>query len=251
MLDWLSSWLRDVVAVILLAALVELLLPNERMQRYARLVTGLIILLVILTPLLRLVQGDFQRNLEAGYSEWSRQLENSQAKMPSLDEILRKAEVAAGSSQEQTVALARTQLEAGIAAAVEQETGAGVSGVDAAVVWDGKGGGVISSVVVTLAAENGSGKADSEEAGMNSTAIEEVSPVDIGVQAEQTAQKQQEPDAAPEQEALPAMGAVIDPAAEETGVPPELERRIRALVSSGWQIGAAGVQVRQEPSRNG
>ncbi|SDR89085.1 stage III sporulation protein AF [Paenibacillaceae bacterium GAS479] len=258
MLDWLSSWLRDVVAVVLLAALVDLLLPNERMQRYARLITGLIVLLVILTPLLRLVQGDFQMKLETGYQEWNRELENSAVKMPSLDEIMRRAEIAAGSSQEQVVSLARTQLEAGIETAIEQETGAEVSAVNAAVEWDGQGGGTISSVVVTLVGDPNGAPVPLSEEGESSAqkkdtdvqpvqAVEiEVSPSDGGGQG----QAGLDDGAKVGEDAVPVMGGSIESAEEEASVPPELERQIRALVSNGWQIGNGSIRVELEPSRS-
>ncbi|WP_176444735.1 stage III sporulation protein AF [Paenibacillus herberti] len=259
MLDWLSSWLRDVVAVVLLAAVVDLLLPNERMQRYARLITGLIVLLVILTPLLRLVQGDFQMKLETGYQEWNRELENSQVKMPSLDEIMRRAEIAAGSSQEQVVSLARTQLEAGIETAIEQETGAGVSAVDAAVKWDGQGSGTISSVVVTLALDSNGAPAGAEEGTgtpetVKESAIQPVQAVEIEVSPNDGGGQGQtglDEGAKGGEDSVPVMGGSIEPADEGASVPPELERRIRALVSNGWQIGNGSIRVELEPSRSG
>ncbi|WP_339279870.1 stage III sporulation protein AF [Paenibacillus sp. FSL W8-1187] len=239
MLDWLSSWLKDVVAVVLLAALVDLLLPNQRMQRYARLVTGLIVLLVILTPLLRLVQGDFQTRLETGYREWNRELERSQVKMPSLDEILRQAEIAAGRSGEQAVALARTQLEMGIREAVERETGAAVKEVAAAVSWDGQGGGEIRSVNVLLAAAP-SGEvlpaeaAAADDASAGEASIEPVKPV------EPVEVRLSEPEA---REAMAGMGEASPRKADA-----RLASRIRQIVSGSWPIGAAQVSVELEPA---
>ena len=43
MIEALGVWLRQVVAAVLLAALIDLLLPNRTMQRYVRLVAGLFI----------------------------------------------------------------------------------------------------------------------------------------------------------------------------------------------------------------
>ena len=69
MVAWLSDWLRDIIAVILLAGLVELLLPSKAMQRYARLVVGLFILLTILSPILSLIQGDISSKLNEGMEQ--------------------------------------------------------------------------------------------------------------------------------------------------------------------------------------
>ncbi|MEF3301936.1 stage III sporulation protein AF [Paenibacillus sp. GYB003] len=54
MMAWLSGWLKEIVVVVLLAAFVELLLPNNAYQRYVRTVLGLFILLALLSPLLSL-----------------------------------------------------------------------------------------------------------------------------------------------------------------------------------------------------
>lgn len=56
MMDWLSGWLKDIIVVVLFAAFVELLLPNNAYQRYVRTVLGLFILLSMLSPLLSLFQ---------------------------------------------------------------------------------------------------------------------------------------------------------------------------------------------------
>ncbi|WP_042162701.1 stage III sporulation protein AF [Paenibacillus gorillae] len=70
MVTWLGDWLRDIIAVIMLAVFMELLLPNKAMQRYARLVIGLLILLTILSPILRLLQGDFSARLSDSVRQW-------------------------------------------------------------------------------------------------------------------------------------------------------------------------------------
>ncbi|WP_168119247.1 stage III sporulation protein AF [Paenibacillus sp. HB172176] len=91
MIAWISDWLRDIVSVILLAVLVELLLPNKTMQRYARLVVGLFILLTLLSPLLRLMQSNIAERLDAGMVLWDKRLSQNGATMPSLEEIQQKA----------------------------------------------------------------------------------------------------------------------------------------------------------------
>jgi len=66
LMEALSGWLKQIVAVVLLAALVDLVLPNRTMQRYVRLVAGLIVLLTMATPALQWVRGDFDSKLAAG-----------------------------------------------------------------------------------------------------------------------------------------------------------------------------------------
>lgn len=57
-MSWLGDWLREIILVVLLASFVELLLPSKSMERYARLVLSLLILLTMLSPIVSLLKGD-------------------------------------------------------------------------------------------------------------------------------------------------------------------------------------------------
>ncbi|WP_048746876.1 MULTISPECIES: stage III sporulation protein AF [Paenibacillus] len=256
MLGWFSSWLKDVISVILLAAIVDLLLPNKSMQRYARLVTGLIVLLVILTPLLKLAQGDIQGKLSETIKDWDREVRDSNVKMPSLDDILRKAEETSGRSRQQAAELARTKLESEVKAAVERQTGFGVASVAASVSWDGSGNGTVSGVVVTLAAAGGNSAPSSADSGMAAGAGE-VSPVDIRmdplrVQAGDAASGGASSEA--------AMAPVEEPGAEDgstmhsgegteagndspSAAPAQAAAEVRRLVAAGWGLQDRQIQV--------
>lgn len=54
MILYLTDWLKKLILLILLATIVDLLLPNSNMQRYARLVIGLLIILTMLSPIFSL-----------------------------------------------------------------------------------------------------------------------------------------------------------------------------------------------------
>lgn len=54
MIEWLSEWLRQIVIVVIIATCLDLLLPNQSLTRYVKLVMGLIIIMVILTPIYQL-----------------------------------------------------------------------------------------------------------------------------------------------------------------------------------------------------
>lgn len=58
MTSWLSDWLRDIVLIILLATFVDLLIPNNSLQRYVKVVVSLIIMLTILSPVISFLKGD-------------------------------------------------------------------------------------------------------------------------------------------------------------------------------------------------
>lgn len=56
-MSWLSSWLHELILVVLMAAFVEMLLPSKSMERYARLVLSLLVLLTMLSPIISLLKG--------------------------------------------------------------------------------------------------------------------------------------------------------------------------------------------------
>ena len=58
MTAWLSGWLRDIVLIILFAAFVDLLIPNNALQRYVKVAISLMILLTILSPIISLLKSD-------------------------------------------------------------------------------------------------------------------------------------------------------------------------------------------------
>ncbi len=256
MLGWFSSWLKDVISVILLAAIVDLLLPNKSMQRYARLVTGLIVLLVILTPLLKLAQGDIQGKLSESIKDWDREVQDSNVKMPSLDDILRKAEQTSGRSRQQAAELARTRLESEVKAAVEQQTGFSVASVAAAVSWDGSGNGTVSGIVVTLAEAGGNSSPPSSNSG-NSAEAGEVAPVDIrvdplrvqGVDASSSGVSSEAAMAPLEEPGAEDGGTILSGEGADAGndsapeAPAQAAAAVRRLVTAGWGLQDRQIQV--------
>jgi stage III sporulation protein AF len=51
---WLGGWLQPIIILVLVATFLHLLLPNPAMERYVKLVMGLLIILAILSPILQL-----------------------------------------------------------------------------------------------------------------------------------------------------------------------------------------------------
>ncbi|MDF2836502.1 MAG: stage sporulation protein, partial [Paenibacillus sp.] len=178
------SDLRDIIAVILLAVLVELLLPNKAMQRYARLVVGLFILLTILSPVLRLFQEDIGPKLDAGIRMWSERSADRNVKMPTLEEIERKAAELTEQRNRETAKLMERTLEGGMLAELRKTNGRGVEDVDVTLVWDADAkegeAPAIGGVTVTLRAPEES----AADAGNENRDVEEVLPVTVGVEVE-------------------------------------------------------------------
>lgn len=111
MLAWLGEWLQGIIAVVLLAIIVELVLPNNKMLRYSRLVIGLILLLTMLNPVLNIFQKDFLSQLSASYSLWEEQFQAEKLKVPSLEEINTKASELRSEREQASEQLTRLGLE--------------------------------------------------------------------------------------------------------------------------------------------
>jgi len=172
MLDWLSGWLRSIITVILLAAIVDLLLPNKAMQRYARLVVGLIVLLTILSPLIRLFAGNFNDRVEDSMNAWERAGASSTIQMPTLQQISKEAQRLSKERQRQAASLAEREL----ASAMEQEIDSRLGSEGSiAVVRLSEDGKRIASVLVTIAA------ADAEEEQSVEPDSSAIQPIDIAI----------------------------------------------------------------------
>ena len=52
-MEWLQNWIRNLILVILLAHFIELLLPDNELRKYVKVVIGFFVIIVILTPLLQ------------------------------------------------------------------------------------------------------------------------------------------------------------------------------------------------------
>lgn len=91
MLTWMENWLHGIIAVILFAVLVELLLPNSKFLKYTRLVIGLILLITLLSPLLKIFDQEYMTQIDASYVLWEKQLNSTEQQTLSLSDIQKKA----------------------------------------------------------------------------------------------------------------------------------------------------------------
>ncbi|MFD0711048.1 stage III sporulation protein AF [Paenibacillus sp. GCM10027626] len=198
MLAWLAAWLKQIIAVVLLAGLIDLLLPNKSMQRYVRLVAGLIILLTILTPIIRLLQGDFDTKLKASIDPWLNGTAGKEYKMPTLEEISRNADKMRQQQERAAAALTENQLAAQMKEELIKQTGMQVDRL-AVRLEQARAGSelVIREVQIALAKPRNAEGHDSpeKESAQTDIEIEPVQPVIISIQAEEegAAQEQQPP----------------------------------------------------------
>lgn len=59
MVALISGWVKNIILIVLFASFLELLLPNSSLQRFIRVIMGLLIMLAILNPAIDLVQGNW------------------------------------------------------------------------------------------------------------------------------------------------------------------------------------------------
>ncbi|NIK77460.1 stage III sporulation protein AF [Paenibacillus castaneae] len=240
MVAWLSDWLRDIIAVILLAVLVELLLPNKSMQRYARLVVGLFILLTILSPILKLLQSDVSSKLDAGMQQWSESQMTSKTGMASLAEIQQNAEQMSEKRSLEAAKLMQRTLEASIRSELIERTKATVDSVDVGLKWvmlSGKQTPYIGNVTVNLKAAEQKGELSKE-----GKTVDDVLPVIVEVEMGQIGGNEG---------MQQSSGSEMDSSREErldgnwTGADGALTAAISSLIVQGWGVDANQIVVRQ------
>lgn len=62
-MDFLKEWVTNIILFILLATVIDMLLPNSSLQKYTKMVTGLLLIAIILTPIFKLISRDFETTM--------------------------------------------------------------------------------------------------------------------------------------------------------------------------------------------
>ncbi|PTM58522.1 stage III sporulation protein AF [Desmospora activa] len=112
MIAWLSDWLKQIVMLVLIATFLDLLLPNNALDRYVKLVMGLLIILAMLSPVLNLLQTDW--DITDFKFEPSQQQEEA---MDPLDRIQQEGNSLANSRE----GMVREQVEQELAEQIDSE----------------------------------------------------------------------------------------------------------------------------------
>ncbi|MCP3738530.1 stage III sporulation protein AF [Rossellomorea sp. BNER] len=68
-MNYLTEWITNIIIFVLLATVIDMLLPSSSMQKYTKIVTGLILITIILTPLFKLLSTDFEKAIGAIHFE--------------------------------------------------------------------------------------------------------------------------------------------------------------------------------------
>lgn len=148
-MDFLSGWLKSVVLVILIATFVDLLLPNQSMQRYVKTVISLFLLMTLLQPLLSLLSSNtaLEERLTAALLPAPAV---SGGEMESLAAIRQRAGALQARQLEQTSALVENQVEELIKRKLEQSADVAVRSVQVVTEPDEAGQPVIRKVLLQV-----------------------------------------------------------------------------------------------------
>lgn len=127
MMSWMNGWLSQIIFIILLAAFIDLLLPNRSMQRYVKLVISLLILVTILSPILSLFQDRFAERLADGYERMSAAKPSAERRFENLDHIVREGDRLKRKQEQRVKQMVESQISEQMKQQIEQKTGVPVN----------------------------------------------------------------------------------------------------------------------------
>ncbi|CDI49717.1 stage III sporulation protein AF [Clostridium tetani] len=74
----LRSWIVNIATVVLFITAVEMLLPNNNLKKYSKFVMGLILMVTLINPLIKLIDKDF--NINKYSYEFSKGIDHEESK---------------------------------------------------------------------------------------------------------------------------------------------------------------------------
>ncbi|MFC9710056.1 stage III sporulation protein AF [Paenibacillus sp. NPDC056933] len=178
-MGWLSSWLRELIMIVLLATFVDMLLPNRSMERYVKLVLSLLILLTLLSPITKLLRSDPVAELKRAMTAMDSPSDGS----ATLEQILAQGRKLQSNEQEQSLQWTARELANVMKGQIEETTGERVQSVEVKLAMDTTKPEkdlassvelpAIQYVLVEMAGETAAGKA-----GSNTGSLEEAASTD-------------------------------------------------------------------------
>ncbi|WP_249871965.1 stage III sporulation protein AF [Oceanobacillus saliphilus] len=68
-MDVIIQWVTQIILFIVIAAIIDLLIPADSMKKYIKLVVGLILLLILLKPIFYLFNTDIEKTIETSINQ--------------------------------------------------------------------------------------------------------------------------------------------------------------------------------------
>ncbi len=85
-MELITHWISQIIIFILIATIIDLLIPTTSMTKYIKLVLGLILMLIFLQPIFYMFQIDIKQTIKTSFS----QLEKQEFTVNSLENITEK-----------------------------------------------------------------------------------------------------------------------------------------------------------------
>lgn len=95
-MDILINWITQIIIFLVLASLIDLLLPSNSMKKYIQFVIGLILILIFLKPVLYIFDIDIKQTLETTFGQTTELEENTET----MGELIKKQKNEIESSQD-------------------------------------------------------------------------------------------------------------------------------------------------------
>jgi stage III sporulation protein AF len=105
MVDWLGQWLKEIVLIVLFAAFVDLLVPDNALKKYVKLTISLMILITILAPLIEWLKPNLDIR-EAAFTAMA----SGDAGMPPLSAVLEEGGKLRMEAESRATRLAEQQI---------------------------------------------------------------------------------------------------------------------------------------------
>lgn len=163
---FVSSWLMQIVLILLFAVVMDLVVPSSSMRNYVKLVMGLVIMVTMLKP----VSVLFDNKFDISRIQWPEQT----SKFADYSVVKGKADELQRDQQKQAEQQVNTQLEKLVKEQVESAYPLEVAAVQAQMTGEGQNA-EVAQLNVTVRAKSGS----------NSGEIQPVQPVDIQISHQQ------------------------------------------------------------------
>jgi len=74
-MEFIKEWVTNIILFVLFAMMIDMLLPNSKFQKYTKMVIGLLLIAIILTPVFKLISQEFETTM-ASIPEWGDTSEN-------------------------------------------------------------------------------------------------------------------------------------------------------------------------------
>lgn len=145
-MPWLTTWVRELVVIVFFVTVAYMLLPDNSLRRYARLVIGLVVIVALLAPMMDVI--DFDPSTIGAYSSGG---------PAATEQLIADGQQAAAAAHRRITGDGRSRGEAHVASVAELALGAVPEHVDVHWLPDGS----IAYIIIT-ARDDGDRWADPE-----------------------------------------------------------------------------------------